>query len=171
MRFGPQEVERMDVFEKTLACSLRRNGGVVKIDVLAFAIVRSYSDYVALVGHNIYECELAVEAADGRVSLAYLFARFDGEADRWRVRELEAHDGMGHPSRAPIIDCEVDARDLREPHRAHLPVRRVIGLSAVFAVANIVQNYVIVVNLRPGELPDVGLPICVISRLESEPPR
>src|SRR4029077_7242613 len=96
-RFLPQDIERMDVFEKTFARLRRRNGRVVKIDVLALAVVRPHPDYVALVGHDIDQLELPVEATDSGVALAGLLPRLDGKTNRRRGGELEANDGMRDP--------------------------------------------------------------------------
>src|ERR1700730_17042018 len=54
-RFVPENVERMKVFEEAFARVHLRNGGAVKIDVLALAVVRSHADDVALVGHDVDE--------------------------------------------------------------------------------------------------------------------
>src|SRR6266581_9456060 len=120
----------MDVFKETFARVLRRNGRVVKIDVL-LAVVRAHADHVALISHDVDEFELPVEAFDSGIGLAKLLARLDGEAERRRVSELEADDGMRDPGRAPVIDREVDASDLRDLHSAYLPMRRVVRLGPV----------------------------------------
>src|SRR6266516_826990 len=73
-RFVPQSVERMDVFKETFARVRRRNGRAVKIDIF-LAIVCAHADHVALIGHDVDELELPVEAADRRVGLAKLFPR------------------------------------------------------------------------------------------------
>src|SRR5438876_10228635 len=137
-RFVPQSVERMDVFKETFARVRWRNSRAVKVDIL-LAVVRAHADHVALIGHDVDEFELPVEPADSRVGLAKLLARLDGEAERRRVSELEADDGMCNPGRAPVIDREVDAGDLRDAHGARLPSRCVVGLGPVIAVAYIVE--------------------------------
>ena len=65
---------------------------------------------------------------------------------------------------------EIDAGNLREAHGARLPVRRVIGLSAVVTVANIVQGYFVALDLRPRELREVELSNGFVARLEAKPP-
>ena len=157
-RFVPQSVERMDVFEKTFARLRGRNRCAVKIDIL-LAVVCADADHVALIGHDVDEFELPVEAADGRVGLANLSARLDGEADRRRVSELKADDGMRDPGRAPVIDREVDAGDLRDAHGARFPMRGVVSLGPVVAVADVVEGDFVALNLRPRFLSHVGLPV------------
>src|SRR5947208_10613910 len=159
----------MDVFEETFTRARRRNRRVVKIDIL-IAVVCAHANHVALIGHDVDEFELPVEPADSRVGLAKLLARLDGKAEWRRVSELEADDGMRDPGRAPVIDREVDAGDLRDAHSARFPVRGVIGLGAVVTVANIVQGYFVALDLRPRELRDVELPIGFVARLEAKPP-
>src|SRR5207249_6620430 len=110
-RFVPQSVERMDVFKETFARVRWRNGRTVKIDIL-LPVVCAQADHVALIGHDVDELELSVEPADGRVCLAKFLAYLDGEAERRRVSELEAGDGMRDPGRTPVIDCEVNPGDL-----------------------------------------------------------
>src|SRR5437762_8895914 len=112
----------MDVFEETFTRARRRNRRVVKIDIL-LAVVCAHADHVALIGHDVDEFELPVKPTDSRVGLAKLLARLDGEAERRRVSELETYDRMRDPGRAPVIDREVDAGDLRDVHGARLPVR------------------------------------------------
>src|SRR2546430_7247076 len=138
-RFVPQSVERMDVFKETFARVRWRNRRAVKIDIL-LAVVCAQADHVALIGHNVDEFELPVEPANSRVSLAKLLAYLDGKAERRRVSELEADDGMRDPGRAPVIDREIDAGDLRDAHGARLPMRAIVGLGPVVAVAYVVER-------------------------------
>src|SRR5205823_3066690 len=129
-RFVPQSVERMDVFKETFARVRWRNGQAVKIDIL-LAVVCAHADHVTFIRHDVDEFELPVEPADSRVGLAKLLAGLNGKAKRWRVSELEADDRMRDPGRAPVIDREVDASDLRDAHSACLPTRGVVGLGPV----------------------------------------
>src|ERR1700732_1050277 len=110
----------MDVFKKTFARLRRRNRRAVKIDIL-ITVVCAHADHVALIGHDVNEFEAPIEPAAGRIGLAKLLAYLYGEAERRRVSELEAGDGMRDPWRAPVINGEVDASDLRESHGARLP--------------------------------------------------
>src|SRR5947208_5685520 len=160
----------MDVFKETFARVLRRNCRMVKIDVL-LAVVRAHADHVALIGHDVNEFELPVEAFDSGIGLAKLPARLDGEAERRRVSELEANDGMRDPGRAPVIDREVDAGDLRDAHGARLPLRCVVGLGPVIAVAYIVEGYFVALNVRPRFLSHVRLPVAIVGRRKRQPPR
>src|SRR6266513_5474475 len=168
-RFVPQSVERMDVFKETFARVSWRNGRAVKIDIL-LAVVCAQADDVALIGHDVDEFKLAVEPADSRVGLAKLLARLDGEAERRRVSELKADDGMSDPGRAPVIDREVDAGDLRDTHGARLPMRSVVGLGPVIAVAYVVQRYFVALNVGPRFLRHVGLPVAIVGRRKRQPP-
>src|SRR6266481_9836473 len=168
-RFVPQRVERMDVFKETFARVRRRNGGVVKIDIL-IAVVCAHADHVAFIGHDVDEFELPVESANSRVGLAKLLARLDGEADRRRIGELKAGDGMRDPGRAPVVDREVDAGDLRDAHSARLPVRSVVSLGPVVAVAYVVQRYFVSLNVGPRFLGHVQLPVAIIGRRKRQPP-
>src|SRR5947208_10148944 len=153
----------MDVFKETFARLRWRNGRAVKIDIL-LAVVRAHTDYVTFIGHDVDEFELPVEPADSRVGLAKLLARLDGEAERRRVSELEAGDGMRDPGRAPVIDREVDACDLRDAHRARLPMRGVVGLGPVVAVAYVVQRYFVAFDLGPRFPGHVRLPVAIVGR-------
>src|SRR4029077_1667583 len=118
----------------------RCGGGAVKIDVFPASVVGPYADNVALVGDDVDQLELPVEAADGGVALAGLFPRFDGKTDRRRVGKLEADNGMCDPRRAPVVDSKVNAGDVRDVHGARLPARRVVSLGAVVAVADVMQR-------------------------------
>src|SRR5213079_2923754 len=128
------------------------------------------SDHVALIGHDVDEFELPVEPADSRVGLTKLPAYFDGEAERRRVSELKAGDGMRDPGRAPVIDREVDAGDLRDAHSARLPMRGVVGLGPVVAVANVVQRYFVALNVGPRFLGYIRLPVAIVGRRKRQPP-
>src|SRR5881398_2384948 len=168
-RFVPQSVERMDVFKETFARVRWRNGRTVKIDILP-AVVCAQADHVSLIRHDVDEFELPVEPADSRVGLAKLLARLDGEAERRGVSELEAYDGMRDPGRAPVIDREVDAGDLRDVHGARLPMRGVVGLGPVVAVADVVQRYFVALNVGPPFLGHVRLPVAIVGRRKRQPP-
>src|SRR5439155_9688984 len=159
----------MDVFEETFTRARRRNRRVVKIDIL-IAVVCAHANHVALIGHDVDEFELPVEAFDSGIGLANLPARLDGEAEWRRASELEANDGMGDPGRAPVIDREVDAGDLRDAHGARLPMRRVLGLGPVIAVAYIVEGYFIALNVRARLLSHVRLPVAIVGRRKRHPP-
>src|SRR5437764_12347704 len=111
-RGGPEGVEGMDVFKKSLARLRWRNSRTIKIDIL-FAIVCAQADHVALIGYDVNEFELPVETPDGRIGLAKLLAYLYGKAQRRCVSELEADDGMRDPGRTPVVDREIDAGDLR----------------------------------------------------------
>src|SRR6266550_6860766 len=168
-RLVPQSVKGMDVFKKTFARLRWRNRCAVKIDIL-LAVVCAHADHVALIGHDVDEFELPVKPADGRVGLAKLLARLDGEAERRRVSELEAGNGMRDPGRAPVIDRQVDACDLRDAHRARLPMRGVFGLGPVVAVAYVVQRYFVALNVSPRFLGHVRLPVAIVGRRKRQPP-
>src|SRR5438552_16349125 len=116
----------MDVFKETFARLRWRNGRAVKVDIL-LAVVCAHTDYVAFIGHDVDEFELPVEPADSRIGLAKLLAYLNGEAERRRVSELKAGNGMRDPGRAPVIDREVDAGNLRDAHGARRPIRRVVS--------------------------------------------
>src|SRR5437016_12457883 len=169
-RFVPQSVERVDVFKETFARVRWRNGRAVKMDIL-LAVVCAQADHVALIGHNVDEFELPVEPTDSRVGLAKLLARLDGEEERRRVSELEADDGMCNPGRAPVFDREVDAGDLRDAHGARLPMRGIVGLGPVVAVAYVVQRYFVALNVGPRFLGHVRLPVAIVGRRKRQPPR
>src|SRR6266702_8197214 len=168
-RFVPQRVERMDVFKKTFARVFWRNSRAVKVDILR-TVVRAQTDHVALISRYVDEFELPVEPADSRVGLTKLPAYFDGEAERRRVSELKAGDGMRDPGRAPVINCEVDAGDLRDAHSARLPMRGVVGLGAIVAVAYVVQRYFVALNVGPRFLGHVRLPVAIVGRRKCQPP-
>src|SRR5947208_3589339 len=159
----------MDVFKETFARLRWRNGRAVKIDIL-LAVVRAHTDYVTFIGHDVDEFELPVEPADSRVSLAKLPWCLDGEAERWRVSELEAGNGMRDPGRAPVIDREVDACDLRDAHSARVPMRRIVGLGPVVAVAYVVERYFVALNVGPRFLGHVRLPVTIVGWRKRQPP-
>ena len=102
--------------------------------------------------------------------MAKLLARLDGKAERWRVSELEANDRMGDPRRAPVVDGEINTGDLREPHGARVPVRRVVGRGTIVAVAHVMKSELVAVNVRPRQLRHIGLPVAIVARFECEPP-
>src|SRR4029077_1207865 len=114
--------------------------------------------------------ELPVEPADGRVCLAKLLARFYGEAERRHVSELEAGDGMRDPWRAPVIDGEVDASDLRKSHGAHLPMRGIVSIGPVVAVSYVMQRHFVALHVGPGFLGYVWLPVAIVGRRKRQPP-
>src|SRR5437763_16915513 len=106
-RGGPEGVEGMDVFKKSLARLRWRNSRTIKIDIL-FAIVCAQTHHVPLIGYDVNELELPVEPADSRVDLAKLLATLDREAERRRDSKLPADEGMRDPERAKVVKREID---------------------------------------------------------------
>src|SRR5207248_11542913 len=99
-----------------------------------------------------------------------ILARLDGEAERWGVSELETGDGMRDPGRAPVIDREIDAGDLRDAHSARLPMGGIVGLGPVIAVAYVVQRYFVALNVGPSFLGHILLPVAIVGRRKRQPP-
>src|SRR4029077_15914229 len=168
-RLVPQSVKGMYVFKKTFARLRWRNRCAVKIDIL-IAVVCAHANHVALIGHDVNEFEAPIQSADGRVGLAKLLAYLYGEAERRRVSELKAGDGMRDPWRAPVIDREVDASDLRDAHGARLPMRGVVGIGPVVAVAYVMQRHLVALNVGPGCLSDVRFPAAIVGWRKRQPP-
>src|SRR5438093_5352487 len=158
----------MDVFKETFARLRWRNGRAVKVDIL-LAVVCAHTDYVTFIGNDVDEFELPVEPADSRIGLAKFLARLDREAERRRVSELKAGNGMRDPGRTPVIDREVNPSDLGDAHGARLPMRGVVGLGPVVAVAYVVQRYFVAVNVGPRFLGHVRLPVAIVGRRQRQP--
>src|SRR4051812_20589200 len=134
----------MEVFPETGLRVLGSRGRAVKIDILVTEVGADAND-VPLVRHQIDQCKLPIETGDGGIRLADLLAGLDGKANRWRVGKLEANDRVSDPRRSPVVDREIDPGDLGEAHGAGVPARRVIRLRAVFAIADVVQRYIIAI--------------------------
>src|SRR5436309_12289284 len=77
---------------------------------------------------------------------------------------------MRNPRRTPIVNCEIDAGDLRQPHGAHLPVRRVVCRGVIVTVAHVMKSEFIAINVCPRQLRHIGLPIPIVARPECYPP-
>src|SRR4029078_1024910 len=107
---------------------------------------------------------------DGQVSLPKFLPNLDREAEGRRVSKLKADDGMRDPGRAPVIDREVDAGDLRDTDRARLPMRGVGGLGPVVAVAYVVERYFVALNVGPRFLGHVRLPVAIVGGRKRQPP-
>src|SRR6267378_563752 len=137
---------------------------MVKVNLFA-AIVRAKTNDIAFISGDVDELVLPIEAAQRRVILTYRLARFDGDRDRYRVHKLKARDGMRDPGRTPKVDREIDTSEFRQMNDACFPSRRVIGLSAILAVAHIMQSDFVVTNLRPGAARHIRLPRSIFPRL------
>ena len=136
---------------------------MVKVDVLV-PVVCAQADHVAFVRDQVDEPKLSVQAADSRITLTDGLACLDRKAERRGICELETDDGMRNPWRTPVIDGQIDAGYLREPHGARFPVRRVIGVGAIIAVADVVKSEFVTVDVRPRQLRHVGLPVAIVAR-------
>src|SRR5262249_16254978 len=168
-RVSAQCVEGMRIFQETLPRALWRSRGVVKIDILV-SVVCAQADHVALVSDDVDECVLPIEAADSRITLANGLPGLDGKAERRGVSELETYDWMRNPRRTPVINGQVDTSDFGEPHRPAFPSRRVIRVSPVIAVADVMKSKFIAVDFHPRQLRHVGLPVTIVTRLKCKPP-
>src|SRR6188472_1433225 len=168
-RCVPQGVERLDVFKKSFARLRWRNSRTIKVDIL-LAIICAQTNHVALIGYYIDEFELPVESADSRVSLTKLLPNLDRETERRRVSELKADNGMGDPGRAPVINREVDAGDLRDAYGSRLPTRCIVRLGPVVAVAYVVKCYFVALDIRPRLFGHVWLPVAIVCGRKRQPP-
>src|SRR4030095_8040385 len=79
-------------------------------------------------------------------------------------------DRMRDPRRAPVIDCEVDADDLRHAHGARFPTRGIVSLRPVVTVTYVVQGDFVALNLGPRFLSYVRLPVAIVGRRKRQPP-
>src|SRR4029453_6695931 len=77
---------------------------------------------------------------------------------------------MRDPGRAPVIDGEVDASDLRQSHGARLPMGGVVGIGPVVAVAYVMQRYFVALNVGPRLLGYVRLPVAIVGWRKRQPP-
>src|SRR5262249_17380195 len=69
-----------------------------------------------------------------------------------------------------IHDKQVQGGYLRKVNCACFPVRRVIMLGAIVAVADVVESHLISVDLGPGRFCDIRLPGPIITRFLGAPP-
>lgn len=168
---GIEGVERFHVFEESLARLRGWNQHPVEINILAMTVVGADTDHVALVGANVNEFILPVETTDGEIALADLFPCLDGKTERRPIGKLETHDRMRHVGRAPEVDRQVEAGDLRKSYGARFPTWYVVGLGAVITIADVVQCDFVAVAFRSGSPSDIGLPVAVVARLQREPPQ
>ncbi len=96
-RTAVEGIDGVEVLEETFAHLVHWQSHAVELHVLPMPVVCPDSQYVPLVGNDVDQLVLPVEAADRGVALADFLPRFDGKADGRSVVELEADDGMGHP--------------------------------------------------------------------------
>src|SRR5436189_101331 len=82
-----------------------------------------------------------------RITLTDGLACLDRKAERRGICELETDDGMRNPWRTPVIYGQIDVGHLRDPHGARFPVRRVISVGAIIAVADVVKSEFVTVDV------------------------
>src|SRR5262249_4122690 len=84
--------------------------------------------------------------------------------------KLETGDWVRDIRRAPVIDREIQAGDARKSYGSRFPARRVVGFGPIIAIANIVEDYFVAVDLRPPCFSNVRLPGAIVPRLQRKPP-
>src|SRR4029077_3823808 len=77
---------------------------------------------------------------------------------------------MRDPARTPKVDREIDTSQRRQVEDARFPARRVIGLGAIIAVADVMQGDFVVMNVCPGAACYIGLPGAIFCWFDCQPP-
>ena len=88
-----------------------------------------------------------------------------------RIGELKAYNGMRDPRRAPVINSQVHASNLREAHRARFPAGGKIGLCAVVAIPHIVNCDLVAIDFCPTRVYNIWLPRSIVAWLQRQPPQ
>ena len=94
---GMQFVGALEIVEKDLARQLRTGRGAKDIHLLigVVPVICTQADDVALIGDNVGEHVLTIEASNRGVALADFIARLNGHRNVALVTEIKADDGMG----------------------------------------------------------------------------
>jgi hypothetical protein len=170
---GLESVHLAHVFEKQSAAALDRALAAVDIDVFrrVLTVIGTQTDHVALVGHHVIQLVLAEEALDRGIGLALFLAGFDRNGEVVAAGKGEADQGVGDGRTHPIDRHQVYAFKFGEIIGLVVPGRRVIGFAAVGKVADVVYRYHVAVDCRVGQFGHIRLPVAVVGRLDTEPPR
>ena len=144
---------------------------MVEVEIFALAVVGAQADDVALGTDDGDERELAEESADGGVALAHPLASLDRKGYVVAVAEIETQHGVRDPGRAPVIEEEVEAAEIVEIDLLSLPLAGVVELSAIVAIAKIVNGNDVAVDFGPCGSRDIRLPVRVIGGLQRQPPQ
>jgi len=75
-------IQPIEVSQENGASMVRRGRGPIEEDIFAIPIVCAQPDDVALIGGDVDQLVLPVEATEGGVALADRLARFDRDRDR-----------------------------------------------------------------------------------------
>ncbi len=159
------------IIEEERSRKRRCGAGVVEIQIFAMAIICAQADKIALIADDGDESVLAEKTAQGGVGLTDLLACLDGEGDMLAMAEIEAHDGVSDPGRAPIIHEQIDALNLWQIDVEGRPGAGVVEFGAVITLAKVVDDGVVVGDIDGREFGDVGLPRPIVGGLQGEPPR
>lgn len=108
---------------------------MVEIDVFAPEI-GSHPHKILLIAHNVDSFELFEERSNGREPLPHFRPRFDGNAKRRRVIEVETQKRVRHRPGQKVGHEEIDRSEVRDRHLAFPVADREILPTAVVEITD-----------------------------------
>src|ERR1700677_1373056 len=110
------------------------------------SVVGAHAYEVALVTHNVDQLELFEEGGDRRKTLADLWSRLDGDAERGRIVEKEAQEHMPDRPFDEVRYIEVEGDQVRQQNLPLLIAHREIIPGTVVEVTHTGQAHEVAVD-------------------------
>src|SRR6266571_4209686 len=107
---------------------------MVEIHVFACPKINAHTNNIALVGCDVDQLELPVEAANSGVGFAAFGTRLDAETDTALVAEIERWNRVRDERRSPVVHKQIEAAQLVEIVRAGVVAAREVRFGTVIEV-------------------------------------
>ena len=125
---------------------------------------------IALVAYHVDQFKLLEEGGDRREALANLGPGLDGNAQRRRIVENEAHESMSDWPFGKVRYVEIERDQMRQQHVALLVTHREVVPGAVLEIADAGQVHVIAIDRGARHDRDFRSPVAIVRGTDGDPP-
>ena len=145
--------------------------GVEPVEIRRLSpVIGTYAHDVTLVAYHVDQLELLEHGGDGRKTFAHLRPRLDGDAQRRRIVENEAHEGMPDRPLGEVRYVEVEGDEVRQQDFTLLVPHREIVAGAVVEIADARQAHAVAVDHGPRHDSHFRTPVAIVRGRNGDPP-
>ena len=151
-----QLIDATEIIKEKCPPLFRRHLDAVETRFFALPIICPQPHHIAFVGDDVAQFKLAEQAFDRRIVFAFFFARLDGKTNIVAIGKTEAHHRVRDVRRTPGDQIQIHRAQRREVKCLVVVLHREVRLRAVIAVADVVDDHLITVDIGVRQHCQVG---------------